>query len=86
MYNPPHAGQVLREYLGDATVFEAAKRLNISRPILVRILNGEERITEAISAQISAVLGTNPQLWSDLQNNWEESRRNERSSRKAHRG
>jgi hypothetical protein len=40
MFNPPHPGKVLREYLGDIDVTTAAKRLHVSRTTLSRILNG----------------------------------------------
>lgn len=31
MHNPPHPGEVLREYLGDITVTEAAMKLDVNR-------------------------------------------------------
>ena len=40
MFNPPHPGKVLREYLGDIDVTTAARRLHVSRTTLSRILNG----------------------------------------------
>jgi len=40
MFNPPHPGEVLREYLGDVTVTHAAKHLRVTRAALSRILNG----------------------------------------------
>ena len=38
MYNPPHPGIVLREYLGGMEVSKAAMRLNVSRTTLSRVL------------------------------------------------
>lgn len=40
MHNPPHPGKVLREYLGEVEVSEAAARLKVSRTTLSRVLNG----------------------------------------------
>src|ERR1700730_6199847 len=41
MYNPPHPGEVLREFvLESATVEELAGRLGVSRIQLSRVLNG----------------------------------------------
>ena len=40
MFNPPHPGQVLRDYLPEGMpVTEAAKRLGVSRVALSRVLN-----------------------------------------------
>ncbi len=38
MFNPAHPGRVLREWLGEMQVAEAAARLHISRVTLSRIL------------------------------------------------
>jgi hypothetical protein len=40
IFNPAHPGEVLRDYLGEMTVGEAASRLGITRAHLSRILNG----------------------------------------------
>ena len=34
MHNPPHPGEVLREYLGEVTVTEAAVKLGVNRVTL----------------------------------------------------
>ena len=39
MHNPPHPGEVLREWLADISVTEAAKRLGVTRVALSRVLN-----------------------------------------------
>ena len=43
LFHPSHPGEVLKDYLGDMTVKEAAKRLGVTRPKLSRILNGRAR-------------------------------------------
>ena len=58
IFNPVHPGEVLRDYLGDMTVGEAASRLGITRAHLSRILNGHAGITAAMSLRLSAALGT----------------------------
>jgi len=67
MYNPPHPGKVLREYLGAMEVSEAAARLNVSRTTLSRVLNGRAGISADMSLRLSDALGTNPAFWSGLQ-------------------
>jgi len=67
MHNPPHPGRVLREYLGAMEVAEAAKRLQVSRTTLSRVLNGRAGISADMSLRLSDALGTNPGFWSGLQ-------------------
>jgi addiction module HigA family antidote len=67
IFNPAHPGEVLREYLGDMTVGDAAARLRITRAHLSRILNGHAGITAAMSLRLSAALGTSPDFWLKMQ-------------------
>jgi len=71
MYNPAHPGRVLREWLGDMRVSEAAKHLQISRVSLSRILNGKAGISADMSLRLSDALGTSPTLWIDLQTQYD---------------
>ncbi len=65
--NPAHPGEVLRDYLGEMTVGEAAARLGITRAHLSRILNGHAGITAAMSLRLSAALGTTADFWLRMQ-------------------
>jgi addiction module HigA family antidote len=67
MHNPPHPGKVLREYLGEIEVADAAKRLHISRTTLSRVLNGRAGISADMSLRLSDALGTHAAFWSGLQ-------------------
>jgi addiction module HigA family antidote len=67
MFNPPHPGKVLREYLGDLDVTTAARRLQVSRTTLSRILNGASGISADMSLRLSDALGTHASSWYDLQ-------------------
>ena len=67
MHNPPHPGEVLREYLGNMEVHEAATRLKISRTTLSRILNARAGISADVSLRLSDALGTDAGFWSGLQ-------------------
>jgi addiction module HigA family antidote len=71
MYNPPHPGKVLREYLGDIVIAEAAKRLHVTRTTLSRILNGRAGISAEMSLRLSQALGTHAAFWSGLQMDYE---------------
>jgi len=67
MHNPPHPGKVLREYLGQMEVAEAARRLCVTRTTLSRILNCRAGISAEMSLRLSAALGTHAAFWSGLQ-------------------
>ncbi|MGA7521896.1 MAG: HigA family addiction module antitoxin [Acidobacteriaceae bacterium] len=69
IHNPAHPGEVLRDYLGNMTVREAAERLGVTRAHLSRILNGRAGITAAMSLRLSAALGTTPEFWARMQLN-----------------
>jgi antitoxin HigA-1 len=68
IFNPAHPGEVLRDYLGEMSVREAASRLGITRAHLSRILNRHAGITAAMSLRLSAALGTSPEFWLRVQN------------------
>ncbi|MER2554337.1 MAG: HigA family addiction module antitoxin [Thauera sp.] len=68
MYNPPHPGEVLREWLPeDMTVTQAAKDLQISRVMLSKVLNGRAGITASMALRLAAWLGTSPDVWLGMQ-------------------
>ena len=78
MYNPPHPGKVLREFLGEMDVTSAAKKLHISRTTLSRILNCNAGISADMSLRLSAALGTHAEIWYELQTDydmWQASRK-----------
>jgi len=67
IFNPAHPGEVLRDYLGEMTVGEAASRLGITRAHLSRILNGHAGVTASMSLRLSAALGTSADFWLKMQ-------------------
>ena len=78
MYNPPHPGRLLREYLGEMPVGEAAKRLRIARSTLSRILNGRAAVTADMALRFSEAFGNQPYMWLGMQQQydlWHASRR-----------
>lgn len=78
MFNPPHPGKVLREYLGNLDVTTTARRLHVSRTTLSRVLNGASGISADMSQRLSDALGTHPSFWYDMQagyDMWQASRK-----------
>jgi antitoxin HigA-1 len=67
IFNPAHPGEVLRDYLGEMTVAEAATRLGVTRAHLSRILNGRAGVSAGMSLRLSAALGTSPEFWLKMQ-------------------
>jgi addiction module HigA family antidote len=67
MFNPPHPGTVLRDYLGSVSVTAAAKHLGITRVALSRILNGSAGISAEMALRLSDALATSPELWTGMQ-------------------
>jgi addiction module HigA family antidote len=63
-FNPSHPGEVLKDYVGDMTVQEAAKRLGVTRPNLSRILNGRAGISAVMSVHLAKAMPyTTPEFW-----------------------
>lgn len=71
MFNPPHPGKVLRDYLGDLSVTEAAMHLGVTRVALSRILNGSAGISADMALRLSEALGTSPDLWAGMQSQYD---------------
>lgn len=67
MHNPPHPGEVLREYLGDISVTEAAFKLGVNRVTLSRVVTGASGISADMAYRLGAAFGTSPQLWAGMQ-------------------
>jgi len=58
---------VLRDYLGEMSVADAASRLGLTRAHLSRILNGHAGITANTSLRLSVALGTSADFWLNMQ-------------------
>ena len=67
MHNPPHPGEVLREYLGNITVTEAAATMGVNRVTLSRIVTGSAGISADMAYRLAEAFGTSPELWAGMQ-------------------
>jgi len=67
MHNPPHPGEVLREYLGEISVTDAAAQLCVNRVTLSRIVSGASGISADMAYRLADALGTSAELWAGLQ-------------------
>ncbi|EOU3554537.1 TPA: HigA family addiction module antitoxin [Escherichia coli] len=71
MFNPPHPGEVLRDYLIGTSIVQAASALNISRSRLSRILNGHAPVTADMALRLAALLKTRAELWAGMQSEYD---------------
>jgi addiction module HigA family antidote len=67
MFDPPHPGSVLRDYLGNVSVTVAAGHLGITRVALSRILNAKAGLSADMALRLSDALGTSPDMWIGMQ-------------------
>jgi addiction module HigA family antidote len=67
MHNPPHPGEVLREWFADMSVTEVAKKLGVSRVTLSRLLNGSVGVSPEMDLRLSQALGTTAGSWYHMQ-------------------
>jgi antitoxin HigA-1 len=67
MHNPPHPGEVLREWLTEVSVTAAAKSLGVTRVALSRVLNGAAAVSADMDLRLSKALGTTPGTWYGMQ-------------------
>jgi addiction module HigA family antidote len=72
MYNPPHPGEVIREYLGEMTVSAAAEHLGVSRVTFSRVLNGKAAVSPEMAVRLAAAFGTSsPEVWLRMQGQYD---------------
>jgi antitoxin HigA-1 len=71
IFNPPHPGEVLRDYLGEMSVTDAARHLGVTRVALSRILNGSAGISADMAPRLSDALGTSAELWIGMQSQYD---------------
>ena len=70
MYNPPHPGEMLKEFMSDSiTVTQLAADLCITRTALSKIINSRTAISTAMAEKLAIAFPfTTPQMWLTWQN------------------
>lgn len=72
MHNPPHPGEVLREYLpADMSVTEVALRIGVSRQAFSKLLNGRSGVSAEMACRLATALRTSAEFWMNLQQAFE---------------
>ena len=68
MYNPPHPGEVLREYLPlGMSVTEVALRIGVPQRAVSKLFNGRAGVSAEMSYRLSTALRTSAEFWMGLQ-------------------
>ncbi len=71
---PTHPGGILRrQYLDPTplTISELSKKIGVSRKTLSKIVNEKGSITPDMALRLSQALDTTPELWLNLQQNYD---------------
>jgi antitoxin HigA-1 len=74
MKNPSHPGEVLAElYLGplDMSAIALAKRLNVPRTRIERLVKGETALSADTAMRLSKFFGNTAEFWLNLQRAWD---------------
>jgi antitoxin HigA-1 len=67
MYNPASPGELLKEFLGETTATELARRIGVARATISRVLNGRTAVTVDLSIRLGQALGLSPDFFSKAQ-------------------
>ena len=71
MHNPPHPGEVLKGTVlrraGGLSVTEFAKRLEVSRVALSRVVNARAAVSAELAIRLAAALGGSAESWLRMQ-------------------
>lgn len=68
MHNPPHPGEVLQDtVLRTMTVTELARRLEVSRVALSRVVNGRAAVSAELAIRLAAALRGSAESWMRMQ-------------------
>ena len=71
MHNPPHPGEVLREYLGERSVEDSSVKFGLDLEMLSGLLLGTVPISLEIAHRLSLALGTSQEMWIGIQSQYD---------------
>jgi len=73
MYDPPHPGEMVQEWIEGlkTNVSQLARHIHVPRPALSRLVKGQSSITADMALRLSAAFGDRPGLWMDLQTQYD---------------
>lgn len=78
-YTAVHPGEVLKDELDEVGLTQSAlaKHIGVLPKTINEICRGKRGISAEMAMKLAKALGGSPQVWMNLQNNWEISRLDE---------
>lgn len=69
MKSPAHPGRIVKECLADLglSVTDAAAILDVTRPMLSRVINEKSAISPEMALRLSKAFGSTPEMWLRMQ-------------------
>ena len=67
MFNPPHPGKLIAEFMRERTVTDVAKHLGVTRAALSRVLNGRAAVSAEMALKLEQAFGLDADVWLRLQ-------------------
>lgn len=77
MFNLPHPGELLREYLGNMTVSYAADLVGVEHGLFSSVLDGTSSVTLDLANRLSEATGTRAAMWLGMQEQYDRWRSSE---------
>ena len=72
MYNPPHPGEMIEEFMGELTVTALAADLGVSRPTLSKVINGRASVSPEMALRLEKAFPcTTALMWLGWQNDYD---------------
>jgi addiction module HigA family antidote len=71
MYNPPHPGKLVKEYLGERSVTEVAEHIGVTRTALSRVINGQAGVSAEMSIRLGEAFNTSTDIFYKLQQQYD---------------
>lgn len=62
-----HSGEIIRVFLGDMTILDAATRLGVDYVTLQQVIIGAAGISHDMALRLGDIFGTSSELWSGMQ-------------------
>ncbi|HEY5055838.1 MAG TPA: HigA family addiction module antitoxin [Acidobacteriaceae bacterium] len=67
MFNPPHPGKLIAEFMGERTVTDVAKHLGVTRAALSRVIHSRAAVSAEMALKLEQAFGLDADVWLRLQ-------------------
>ncbi|EML0364704.1 HigA family addiction module antidote protein [Providencia rettgeri] len=72
MHNPPHIGEIIIEALNESgkDITIISNLLAVDPIYMQQLISGQIEVTTELAIKLSLILGSSPQFWLNIQNNY----------------